>query len=371
MNLFIGPVAAGKSNIFKGLLFIQNSVHRSLVELFPPGLGQFDWVRSRWAKPTDSVGFELDVDTLPGFPEERARYSLQIGESADGLYVVEESLARQSSGAPWQWVFKRTGRGHSIDGFGAVDAYDATLLNRALRHDARLDYEVAGVRLAAEVARQLSHFAYFHLDVSRLKSWGTGQAWERIQHDGSRLPDFIAWTKFNEKNAHVYEEIRDELRQVLPDLDAIIVTQVESDRQGLAMSFKGHRGYIAARDLSDGTMFTLGLLCIAHQPRRPTVLCIEEPETGLHPRRLRWLFDHLVGLAYPDNGNRTQIFLSTHSPYLVDLFVDMQDSVFLVEQSNGRSRVSALSAIQEKLHMVPEEGEAIGHEWATGLFEGL
>src|SRR5687768_1349246 len=49
INLLIGPVAAGKSNLLKGLLFIQNSVHRTLIELFPPGLGEFQWVRSRWA----------------------------------------------------------------------------------------------------------------------------------------------------------------------------------------------------------------------------------------------------------------------------------------------------------------------------------
>ena len=68
------------------------------------------------------------------------------------------------------------------------------------------------------------------------------------------------------------------------------------------MSFDGHRGYVAAPDLSDGTVFTLGLLAIVHSLKKPAMLCIEEPETGLHPGRLRWLFDRFMGLAYPDDG---------------------------------------------------------------------
>jgi predicted ATPase len=95
------------------------------------------------------------------------------------------------------------------------------------------------------------------------------------------------------------------------------------------MSFQDHRGYVAAPDLSDGTMFTLGLLCIAHAPQRPAVLCIEEPETGLHPSRLRWLFDRLIALVYPPNEQpSTQLIFSTHSTYLVDFFRDVPESVW-------------------------------------------
>ena len=61
LSLMVGPVAAGKSNVFKGLMLIQNSIHRSLVELFPPGLGEFHWVRSRWADETAPIGFEVGL----------------------------------------------------------------------------------------------------------------------------------------------------------------------------------------------------------------------------------------------------------------------------------------------------------------------
>jgi len=374
INLVIGSVAGGKSNIFKGLLLIQNSINRSLVELFPPGLGEFQWVRSRWAGETDPLGFEVKLDGLKNHPGLSATYTLRIADSPAGLYVLEETLDRsEPDGAP-EWVFQRRGmRPRAMGEFGEVDPYEPTLLHRVYHNHPSIGPTTPNVMLAKDVARALNSFGYYHLSVSELKSLGTGQPWDRIGYYGNRLPDFIAWTKFEEANLPIYEQIRDAMKEILPELDSIIVTQVQTQQQGIAMSFHGQRGYIAAPDLSDGTLLTLGLLCLVLGPSRPALLCIEEPEAGLNPRRLRWLFDRFVSLAYPRDGTEpTQVIFSTHSPWLIDLFDEMQDSVLLVEQEKGRSHVKPLIEIQrETLHQEPVSDEPIGHLWATGIYEGL
>jgi hypothetical protein len=374
INLFIGAVAAGKSNVFKGLLLIQNSINRSLVELFPPGLGEFQWVRSRWAGETDPIGFEIELSGLRGHGDPSAIYNLRIADSPAGLYVLEESLQRRQPDAPPEWVFQRRGmRARPMGEFGPVDPYEPTLLHRVQHGHPALDRNASGVLFAKEVASQLNRFGYYHLSVSELKSLGTGQSWDRIGYYGNRLPDFIAWAKSDEKTAPIYEQILTAMKELLPELESIIVTQVQSQAQGLAMSFKDQKGYIAAPELSDGTLLSLGLLSLVHSPRRPALLCIEEPEAGLNPRRLRWLFDRFVSLAYPtDDVEPTQILFSTHSPWLIDLFDEMPESVLLVEQSHGRSHVRPLIEIQsEKLHQQPSSDEPIGHLWATGVYEGL
>ncbi len=372
-TLLIGPVAAGKSNTFKGMLLIQNSVHRSLIELFPPGLGEFHWVRSRWCDETDPIGFEVDLEQLPTSPNARVRYTLKVADSPAGLYVLEETLQQQVGDEAEQWVFRRHNRRRTMGEYGEVDPYEPTLLNRVWRQDARVNLSAPGCRLAKEVAKSLSSFGYFHLEASALKSLGSGQPRGRIGYNGEWLPDFIAWTKSGPENVGVYESLLTQMREILPELDDIIVTQVKTEEQGLAMSFRGHRGYISAPDFSDGTLFTLGLLCVMLGPKRPGVLCIEEPETGLHPGRLRWLFDHLTELAYPPNGQEpAQVILSTHSPYLVDFFGNMQESVQVFEQSEGRTVVFPLPTLQrDRLHVSPEADEPIGHLWATGLYERL
>jgi predicted ATPase len=257
VSLLIGSIAAGKSNVFKGLLFIQNSINRSLTELFPPGLGEFQWVKSRWAGETDPIGFEVDVVGLRDHPGESATYKLRIADSPPGLYVVEESLERREPDGAERWVFQRGPRRRAMGEFGEVDPYDPTLLNKVYRKDQGVGHDAPNVRFARDVARSLNRFGYYHLTVSELKTLGTGQNWDRIGYYGNRLPDFIAWTKSSEENPSYYQTILESMRDLLPELEEIIVTQVQTEAQGLAMKFRGQRGYIAAPDLSDGTLLTL------------------------------------------------------------------------------------------------------------------
>lgn len=372
LTLLVGPAGAGKSNLFKALVLLQNTVHSSLPELFPPGLGEFPLVRSRFAAETDPIRFEVELSDLPELPGEQAQYTLSIAEAPAGLYVLEETLARRAGEEPWEWVVRRSSKRRLIAGFGEIDPHTSpTLLNRAFHGGPDVEKSAPQVLFVKKVAQALSQFGYFHLDLSNLGSLGTGQPVDQIDYYGGRLPDFLAWARSEEEGKAIFATIVEELRGILPDLTDLILTRSDKGRQGIGLTFAGHRGYIAAPDLSDGTLLTLGLLCILHSPRKPHVLCLEEPENGLHPRRLRWLFDRLVALSFPPPGHPpVQILLTTHSPYVVDFFRDMQDAVQVVEQRDGRARVSSLSEIQAKLH---NDGKAqgIGHAWATGLFEGL
>lgn len=376
INLLVGPAGAGKSNLFRGLVLLQSSVHRALEDLFPPGIGEFHWVRSRWAGETDPISFEVDLKEVAEFAGVEFQYKLTIADSPSGLYVVSETLQQRSGDEGWQWVFQRKSKPRFMGEFGQVDPYDPTLLNRARR--SAVPYpDAPAVKMARAVARALSSVGYFHLEVSELKGLGNGQHAEHIDYYGGRLPDFLAFLEGTPEHSASYRAIFDGLKELLPDLRAIHLTQVGPDRQGLALSFEGHNGHITALDLSDGTLLSLGMLAILHGPKKPLLLCLEEPETGLHPRRLRWLFDKMVGLAFPPEGQRrTQVILTTHSPDLVNLFAEMPEAVHVVDskrsaEGHHESRVTPLPVILEKLSKKGSEVESIGYSWATGLYEGL
>jgi predicted ATPase len=76
---------------------------------------------------------------------------------------------------------------------------------------------------------------------------------------------------------------------------------------------------VPARVVSEGTLRTLGLLALggAHEP--PALLGFEEPENGIHPRRIKLIAEFLKTMA--DTRN-TQIIATTHSPILPDLIPD-------------------------------------------------
>jgi predicted ATPase len=371
VTLLVGPAGSGKSNVFKAMVVLQNSIHRTLVEMFPPGLGEFHWVRSRWAGETDPIGFGVQIGQLPEYPDCTAEYVLKIADSPAGLYVLEETLARQEGQQPAEWVFQRRRKRTQMGEFGIVEWDMPTILHRVWHGDG-VRQEAPNVKFAKTVAKALSRFGYYHLEVSALKSLGTGQLSDRIGYNGQNLADFIAWTKSVPEGTAIYETILAEMQQLLPLLESIIVAQTRSDQQGLAFNFRKQRGYITAPDMSDGTMFTLGMLSILDAPQRPEVLCVEEPETGLHPGRLRWLFEKFVALAYPPPGQvPTQVVLTTHSPSYVDLFKDMLPSIQVVEQKEGRTKITPLPEILQRLHINDENQEGVGYQWATGLFEGL
>ena len=132
-TLLIGPVGGGKSNFFKALVFLQTSVHRSLVEMFSPGLGDFIWVRNRLAQETDPIGVEVELDEIKGFPGERARYLLEIAEGPRDLYIQSESLARLTDSEPESWVFRRFKKGGALGYFGEFEPESPTVLNSVLR----------------------------------------------------------------------------------------------------------------------------------------------------------------------------------------------------------------------------------------------
>ena len=74
LTVFIGPVASGKSNIFKGLLLLQSTIHRTPGEYFSPGVWGFRYVRTRDAKTTEAIEFCVEATGLEGFPGETARF---------------------------------------------------------------------------------------------------------------------------------------------------------------------------------------------------------------------------------------------------------------------------------------------------------
>ncbi len=375
ISLLIGSVAAGKSNVFRGLLLLQSTIRSSLDELFASGFVEFQSTRSWWSEETAPIGFEVDLVGRLGEDPVPVTYTLKIADSPAGLYVLEETLSTRPPDSTPEWIFQRKGmQARAMGEFGFVKPHDPTLLHSILYDFPGQSVEDSpGLRIAWSVGLTLMSFAYHHLSVPELKAAGTGQEIDRIGYYGRGLPDLIAGYKFQESKKRTYEKIMDDMRNLLPNLTSIIVTQAQTQQRGLAMAFAGQRGSTPAIDLSDGTMLTLGLLSLIHGPSHPFLLCIEEPETGLNPRRLRWLFDRFIDLAYPRGDEPpTQVIFSTHSPWLVDLFGDMQDSVLLVEQSDGRSRVTPLTTIRrEKLHQAPSPDDSIGYSWATGVYEGL
>src|SRR5262249_23126007 len=96
---------------------------------------------------------------------------------------------------------------------------------------------------------------------------------------------------------------------------------------------------IPATRLSDGTLRFLCLLVILLHPSPPPLVCLEEPELGLHPDILPGLTDLLI-----DASARMQLVITTHSDIMIDALSHTPESVLVCEKEDGQTRIERLDA---------------------------
>jgi predicted ATPase len=119
---------------------------------------------------------------------------------------------------------------------------------------------------------------------------------------------------------------------------------------------------IPATRLSDGTLRYLCLLATLCDPNPPALICIEEPELGLHPDILPKLADLMI-----EASQRTQLIVTTHSDILVDAMTEHPESVVVCEKHNGMTDMHRLT--KEELTEWLEKYR-LGQLWLKGQIGG-
>jgi predicted ATPase len=159
----------------------------------------------------------------------------------------------------------------------------------------------------------------------------------------------------------VFERLLELLRtfyEPVKDVD----TELLGTHLRLMIKEDGLNSRTPASRLSDGTLRWLTLLIILLDPTPPPVICIDEPELGLHPDIIPTLADLLR-----DASTRTQLILTTHSQSLVECFSDDPESVCVCEKADGATRIQRLN--KEKLSSWLED-YSLGQLWAKGEIGG-
>ncbi len=104
---------------------------------------------------------------------------------------------------------------------------------------------------------------------------------------------------------------------------------------GKGIYFETQSGDIVrAQQASDGAILFLGFLSLSYLPKPPKLLLIEEPETGVYPKRLNQIIGILRRMAdSPANEKLPQIVFTTHSPYVLTTF--KPEEVTFLSKQNG------------------------------------
>jgi len=170
-----------------------------------------------------------------------------------------------------------------------------------------------------------------------------------------------------------FDVLNTELAKWLPEFDRIVLSVPEGGRKQIGLRRKQDGLTLAATDLSDGTLLALTLLTLAYLPQPPSLVGLEEPDHGVHPRLLRRVQDAIYRLAYPEQHGEsrmsTQVVVTTHSPYFLDLFKDHPEEIVIANKDDNGVQFQRLADRPRMDDILPEG--PLGDLWYSGLLGGV
>ncbi len=129
-------------------------------------------------------------------------------------------------------------------------------------------------------------------------------------------------------DSSIYDQVSFNLNQLLDDVRSVrVVRDTQKELYTLEVS-DSYGTFHPARSLSDGTLRFLALAALRVDPKSTGLLCLEEPENGIHPQRIPAILALLQELSVDlsesvssENPLR-QVIVNTHSPAVVILVDD-------------------------------------------------
>lgn len=202
--------------------------------------------------------------------------------------------------------------------------------------------------------REMQSWRLLQLEPSAMREPDTYTTHPGLGRDGSHLPATLYHLARQEsKQAEItadnkiFYHISLRLMELVDDVRTINIDK-DVKRELLTLILKNREGTThPARSLSDGTLRFLALSIIESDPNSPRLICLEEPENGIHPARIpamiRLLQDIACDVSLPvgDDNPLRQVIVNTHSPLVAGQVPD--DSLILAETIEGVSGTTRYS----------------------------
>jgi predicted ATPase len=330
LNILIGPNGSGKSNFIEGLGLL-NSLPTDFAAAIRAGDGIREWL---WKGQSPSDGAEIESIIEQKAPEIDLRYRLNFSASGQRTEITDEIFEE---------VIPRSPDKPIVHFYNRLQEGWPTKLNDTLGlPGVRTPQIEADKSILSQVKdiHQYPALTYLGIAFSRIgffREWSFGRNSIVRQPQRADLPSDIlspdsnnlalilnelehsdAWQVFNELLTRFFPRFRRFSTRIIGG-----TVQFYLHEQGLSDP-------IPASRLSDGTIRFLAMLALLLSPTPPSVLCMEEPELGLHPDAVCLLADLLV-----EASSRMQIVVTTHSDALVSALTEHADSVLVCEHRGG------------------------------------
>ena len=314
MHVLIGPNDSGKTSILEALASLCRSVDHDLRHAF---IGSWQGADLVWKGDLDQL-VRFEAEGKDGEKNWKYQLACRFLLKSRQAQVEEEALSFGPGPKPIALEVVPT---------RMTAIYRIVMQNKQATNEQRyaareLHNAISGVHLYRWVPRLLSlPVAPQSKSQFRMESTGFGLA--------LCLDDILG------ADRRRFDELENHFKRIFPEVDSIMLIREPAftgavddpeqipmlqpaDGKGLYFRFKKNNQELAASQVSDGMLLVLAYLTVLYLPQPPRVLLIEEPENGIHPKRLQEVLQILRDLIAKQE--HTQVVLTTHSPYVVDQF---------------------------------------------------
>lgn len=351
LTVFVGPNAVGKSNLFDALNLLAKMVtSKNLKTAFEHHRGApleaFSYnehgIEGLIEQGQAQFTIEVDVELSPVVIEHVNHLIQQLREGISGTpkQLVRETLLRYSLTIEMMTEFghlrvkdeklqalnqdgsPRKTRNAFVERVGEKLHLRMEGQSHPTYHDLGVDHTLVSNDLYAPhyphitaFKEELARWRFYYLEPRSMRSDTPVKEVDVLESSGSDLSAFyntlrVKWPK-------QYDSLVRTLKAIIPQIKSV---EVGPSKQGFLELEVVEAGIpYSSRVISEGTLRIMALLAIVTPSQEATLIGYEEPENGVHPRRIKLIADLLKNTV--ENGDHgRQALINTHSPILPGYF---------------------------------------------------
>lgn len=360
LNILIGPNGSGKSNFIEAISLLQSAPSYLASPVKDSG-GIADWL---W-KGENNPKATIDVVTTvrDNGRDQFIRHVLSFSEVGRKFDLQDERIENESPiyNEIEPYFYYRFQNNHPVLNVKGtkrtlqridIDPEQSIL---SQRKDPDQYPEITNIGKQYEKIRIYREWSFGRYSMPRQpqKADGRNDVLEENYHNLGLILNSI------ERHPAIKKKMVEKLQILYPRFDNFYV----SIEGGSVQIFFTEGNYsIPATRLSDGTLRYLSILAILFSPNKPSLLCIEEPELGLHPDILPTIAE-----LFKEASKDVQIVMTTHSEVIIDSLTDSPEDIIICENKNGATQMKRLYKAELSDWL---ESYTLGELWTKGEIGG-
>lgn len=354
LNVLIGPNGAGKSNVIEALELLR-ATPTDFATAIRDGGGAGEWLwKGEEGEKTATIEIETgEISTgLATLLGRSLRYRLEFTSTRHRVEVVDEAVeeAKPRMGHDDPYFYYQFDHGRPVINIkeqvqNSVAEGDKWRPRHLKRDDLEPDQSVLAQRKEPELCPEMTWIGRKFGEIQTFREWTFGRFASLRRPQPADLPDDRLLPNnrnlgliLNQIELHDPRSFNKIMRRFFPRFERM-ATGIQGGAVQFYLHETGFNSPIVSTRLSDGTMRFMALLAILLAPSPPPLVCIEEPELGLHPDAAALLGDLLI-----EASERMQLVVTTHSDALVSALTNQPESVVLCERPGAGTTLKRLDS---------------------------